>query len=81
MGTGQKQTMRSEIGRTPPDKLYLKNVTCLEKAKHPLHSRSVIACGVGSGPVAQQVLLSDPFHPGLHQSSSPAHPVQKELLC
>ena len=61
---GQKQTMRSEIGHTPPDKLYLKNrnsclnVTCLEKAKHPPHSTSVIACGVGSGPVAQQVLLS-----------------------
>lgn len=45
LATGQKQTMRCEIDCTRPDKLYLKNrnsclnVTCLEKAKHPLHSQ------------------------------------------
>lgn len=87
VGTGQKQTVRREICGTTPDKLHLKNrnsglnVTCLEKAKHPLHCRSVIACGVCVGTVAQQVLLSDTLYPGLHHTSFPAHPVQKELLC
>lgn len=51
-GAGQKQPRRSEICCTPPEKLHFKNrnscsnVTCLEKAKHPLPLGSVIACGV-----------------------------------
>lgn len=76
-GAGQKQPRRSEICCTPPEKLHFKNrnscsnVTCLEKAKHPLPLGSVIACGV---------CCQAPSTPGLHRSSFPACPVQKELL-
>lgn len=45
VGTGQEETTCSKICCTPPDTLQLRkknsclNVTCLEKAKHPLLPR------------------------------------------